>query len=256
MANKRHILIVTMLIAILGIAAWFVLRPDSEPIYKGKPLTYWLDERAEGSDAAVDQIGTNAIPTLLRLLNTHDSKLKLKLIQLAQKQHFINITLRPADFRRLEAKDALTRLGPLAQSAMPDLLKIYREHRPGLYDDPRGIGEIFGSMGPAAADAVPTLAHDTTDPDLQIRYVALNILGGIQTRPDVAVPTLAACLRDPSENVRVLALLNLTAYRTNAQSAVPEVIKALADPSFDVKCAAAAALRCIDPEAAAEAGVK
>ena len=64
----------------------FVLGEKSnEPVYKGKPLSRWLDEqpigyhrmpeeirRAELVEEAVRAIGTNAVPFLSRLLNTRD----------------------------------------------------------------------------------------------------------------------------------------------------------------------------------------
>ncbi len=285
--NQRRILLVLLAAAVVVAASWLLLTP-SEPTYQGKPLTHWLDGRPEEITAAVNQIGPNAIPTLLRLLNTHDSKIKLKLLQLAQKQHLIKVALQPTDFRRFEAKFAFTILGPRAQPALPALLKIYREHRPGFYDDPRGIAEIFASMGPAAAAAVPTLAQSTTDPDLIIRCSAIQTLGSIHSRPDITVPALTASLRDPSEYVRTLAAIiladfgsdacsaipeltktlsdpyvsvrnavavSLGKFGTNAQSAVPELTKALADPSPNVKHEAAIALQKINP-ASAPAAVK
>jgi hypothetical protein len=79
MAKTRRILLVSSLLAILGVISWLVLRPhDPEPIYKGKPLTYWRDcliyrtsDPSQGeANEAVQQIGTNALPTLLRMLQT------------------------------------------------------------------------------------------------------------------------------------------------------------------------------------------
>ncbi len=113
MATKRRILIISLLIAVVGIISWLVLRPhDSEPTYQGKPLTYWLKGFGSGSpdevtlkaNEAVRQIGTNAIPTLLRLLKAKDSKFKLKFIQLTSKQHLINIKWRTSGKQQLEAE--------------------------------------------------------------------------------------------------------------------------------------------------------
>ncbi len=44
MAKTRRILPILLLLAILATISWLVLRPhDPEPVYNGKPLTYWLD---------------------------------------------------------------------------------------------------------------------------------------------------------------------------------------------------------------------
>ncbi len=115
MRKSRPILFVSLLIAVFGAASWLLLSHPSEPTYQGKPLTYWLDnyafhfESTNGLAAetnainAVCEIGTNGIPTLLRLLDAKDSNFKLKLIQLAKKQRLINIKFRSAEMQHLEA---------------------------------------------------------------------------------------------------------------------------------------------------------
>jgi hypothetical protein len=266
MANQRRILPVLLLIAVLGTISWLVLRPyDPEPIYKGKPLTYWLDgflPRANSADPpsqdeaeeAVQQIGTNAIPTLLRMLRAKDSEFKLKLIQLTQKQHLINIKWRMAETQRYEALIAFTYLGPQGQSAVPDLIQIDRESRSDPKNDYRSLFDmVFASMGPAAAAAVPLLVQDTADPNYLIRWSVVQTLGKIHANSNLSVPALAKSLRDPVADVRRDAAHSLAAFGTNAQSATPELINLLFDPSPDVSAMAASALKQIDPAAATNA---
>jgi HEAT repeat protein len=262
--KSRRILLITLLIAAVGTVSWLLLRPDPEPTYQGKPLTYWLDiYGAESSDEAqlkaaeaMRQIGTNTIPTLLRMLNAKDSRFKLSIMQLAYKQHLIKINWRIAQSQNNEALIGFTLLGPQGKSAVPALIEIYNERRPGPHNDPAAIAGILASMGPAATDAVPRLVRDTTDADSMIRFIAVWTLGKIHARPDLAVPALTASLRDPEIGVRGWAPTGLGAFGTDAKSAVPDLIKALADPDSDVRNATASALKNIDPEAAAKAGVK
>ncbi len=56
--------------------------------------------------------------------------------------------------------------------------------------------------------------------------------------------------------VRVNAAFSLEAFESDAKSAVPELVHALEDIAFEVRFYAASALKKIDPEAAAKAGVK
>ena len=200
-------------------------------------------------------IGTNAIPTLLRLLNAEDSKFKLQLLQLAEKQRVINLHPKRTEFRRFEAKFGLICLGPEAKSAVPVLMEIYREHRPGPYDDPRSIAEIFTAIGPAAADAVPLLVQDTTNTDLLISCCAVQTLGEIHARPELTVPTLTMSLHGPGESIRALAAQGLAAFGGDARAAVPDLVIALSDPSSRVSAMAASALKQInrDPSAAQSA---
>jgi vesicle coat complex subunit len=111
-------------------------------------------------------------------------------------------------------------------------------------------------MGPAAADAVPRFVQDSTDTNSEIRYAAVWTLGFIHARPELAVLALASRLGDTNENVRGIATVNLAAFGSDAKSVVPELVSALTDTSPDVRARAAIALKKIDPEAAAQAGVK
>ena len=261
--KTRRYLLVTLLIVIFGITAWFLLRPDPEPIYEGKPLSYWLDGLALFGDTtrakaieAVRQIGTNAVPTLLGLFNARDSQFKLKLIRLSQKQHLVNFGLRTAEFKHLEAELGFECLGSLAKSAVPGIIETYNEHGSERTDTPELIVKITGSIGPAVADAVPGFVIDTTNNNLAIRWRAVLGLGQIHAKPELAVPALIRSLRDPVDEVRWTSASSLEAFGNDAKPAVPALLKALGDPCLGVREDAAYALQKIDPEAAAQAGVK
>ena len=260
--KSRRILLGILLIAVLGGFAWLILSQPNEPIYQGKPLSYWCEQYSASSwlyptnepdkqsETAIRTIGTNAVPTLLRMLKATDSKLKLKLFQLAAKQHLVDIKWKSAELLHYEALDGLFALGTDAHSAVPDLVEIYNERHL------LGILHLFGCMGPAAADAVPRLVQDTSDANYNVRFSALWALGNIHAKPDLAVPALIRSLHDPMDGNRARAAISLGAFGIDAKSAIPELIKVLTDPSTDVKNDATSALKQIDPEAAAKAGVK
>lgn len=275
--KPRRILLITLLIAAVGFVSWLIVCQPSEPIYQGKPLTFWCEQYADNfypdsdnelkkqAELAIRTIGTNAVPTLLRMLKAKDSKFKLRLIELASKQHLINIKWKMAEFRHGEALQGLLALGPQAKSALPTLLELYGDyehHRYVNYKD-RTIGyvystiaQIFASIGPEAVDAVPLLVQETTDSRSDVRLNAVFALRQIHARPNLVVPTLTKSLRDSTDVVRSIAASSLAVFGSDAKSAVPELIKALADPSPAVREQAASALKEIDPEAAAKAGVK
>jgi hypothetical protein len=121
MRKRVRLLLAVVLVAVIGMIAWQVLR-QSEPVYQGKPLSAWLgvcsklsldwqNSLMHPSDslfnpsfgpvlsekAAVRQAGTNALPTLLRMLLVKDSALKDRLVDLAERQHFIKIEWVKAD---------------------------------------------------------------------------------------------------------------------------------------------------------------
>lgn len=72
------------------VLVWAVVRP-AELKYNGKPLTFWLKPCIPGNETpggerelhqTMNVIGTNAIPTLLRLLKARDSRAKVNWIKL------------------------------------------------------------------------------------------------------------------------------------------------------------------------------
>src|SRR5579872_267517 len=103
MKTRNRILILGVVIIALAGFAWLVLKPH-EPVYQGRPLTVWLEAyfnsmsatpdkrdlvQLQNQSAAISRIGTNGIPTLLRLAQAKDSAMKSKLVLLARKQTFI-----------------------------------------------------------------------------------------------------------------------------------------------------------------------
>ena len=70
------------------------------------------------------------------------------------------------------------------------------------------------------------------------------------------MPALAKLLSDTNINVRYAAARGIQHFGTNAHQAVPALVLSLRDSSSGVRYAATDALKAIDPEAAAKAGVK
>jgi len=88
--KRGRVIVATVLVAIIvagGVA--YSLR-SSEPIYQGRRLSAWLQDvgsaypvEANQAREAVKEMGTNALPTLIRMLGTRESFLKAKLRQLS-----------------------------------------------------------------------------------------------------------------------------------------------------------------------------
>jgi HEAT repeat protein len=126
-----------------------------------------------------------------------------------------------------------------------------------------------------------------------IRNNAVFALGQIGAQPAMVVPALTRCLEDPFDNTRANAANALAVFKKDARSAVPALLKLLAreqtnstvisgtpgnfntvwgtpppapgraaaralfgSANIDVLGPTTAALKAIDPEAAAQAGIK
>jgi hypothetical protein len=174
-----------------------------EPIYEGKPLSFWLD-RSSGyvptSDnemygyyrtktcEALCYSGTNVFPILLHLLDAQDSKFKILLMKTLQKQHVIKIHFKSAGEQRAQGILALVLMRSAAKPALPELIKLYKKHNDSTdFYDRSFIANTFCAIGPDARDAVPVLLPDTTNSNYWVQDAAVNALKHI----DPEAPTKA-----------------------------------------------------------------
>ena len=118
--------------------------------------------------------------------------------------------------------------------------------------------------GEASRAAIPTLLVALKDSDEEVRYSAADAL--TSNAPELAkragadaarVPALARRLQThPFAFGRQSAAQELSKLGVQAEPAVPALLSALNDPDGDVRESAAKALKVIDPEAAAMAGLR
>ena len=192
MRPQVSITIAFVLATLTGVFAWQSL-PVREPVYKGKRLSIWLDTyrkyglagvetwqvrlEQQEADEAVRQIGTNALPTLLRMLRAQDSTLKVRFMDLAAKQHFIPIKYTSAEERRYRACCAFGVLRAKARSAVPVLIQIAHENP--SHDSRCYALAALASVGPSANEAMPFLLECVTNADGMVGVYAANALKAI-----------------------------------------------------------------------------
>jgi hypothetical protein len=267
MGKKRRILLAASLVVLLGGLAWWLLRPR-EPSYQGKSLSVWLEdyrlitEENYGSGyryspqtiEALRNMGTNAIPTLLRILWMKDSPLKARLMGFLDRHAWMKIKLSPASDKNFAACEAFRVLGVEARTAVPELVRDF-ETNPSA-DSQSADAYALGCIGPAAADAIPSLLRGLTSTNLPVRVDTAVALGHIHGKPEAVVPQLGRLLHDSNPVVRWCAAYALQDFGTNAISATPDLIAMLSDTRQANREIATNALKQIDPETAAKASVK
>jgi hypothetical protein len=297
---RKTLLAVLVVVAALGGFAWLAL-PPSEPVYQGKPLSFWLQGYDSGrynftqifrpsptfteADEALGQIGAKAIPILLQMLQERDSGWNVMIARLLRRQLLVNIKFSTSP-RNMTALSAFSVLGPEASNAVPRLIKIFKtDPSPFLQ---QAVPVILGYIGPAAEPAIPALLRGVTHTNEIVRNDAIFALWRIHAKPALVVPALIKCLNDPDIFVRAQAARALGAFGKDGQPAVPALLElARREPSRrndrwlvkildntivssswagrptpssgdgpDVGDLANQALKQIDPQAAAKAGVK
>ena len=173
-----------------------------EPTFQGRSLSGWLEEgfpypNQEGcddaeTDNAVLQIGTNALPTLLRLLQARDSDTKLRVVGLLQKQTFVKVRHTPDYILNGRAACAFRLLGPKARSAVPALVEIC-DRNISFYSQFYTF-KALGYIGPAARDAIPALVKWATNSGCLVRLDAIEALADIHAEPQRIVSALTNVL--------------------------------------------------------------
>jgi HEAT repeat protein len=262
MPKRVHIALACLFLVVAGLLLWKGLR-EREPRYNGITLSEWLgppvytgplnymdlQARTDASVKAVRQIGSNAVPALIRMLRAKDSAFADRLRNLAGR--FIRIRHLSAFEWNQRALRGFSLLGARAESAVPSLIDIANQDASSRAKC--DALQALGLIGRPARPAVPTLLQWATNADSELRLNAIFALGRIHTAPDSVVPALTNALHDTSYPVRVHALIALEQFGPEARLAVPALLEFL---KTDTTTRAASALKAIDPEAAARAGVR
>jgi len=194
------------------------------PLFAGKSIdgfTRQLNSHDAGaSNQAYAALNTQIIPRLVDQMfhDTNDSRLRLSLVETLNKIPGVQIQFIEAKNRRIGAANAL------------------------------------GMIGPPAKAAVPFLVQALKRPDLDLDEAAIRALGGIHSDPEVIIPLLIPYLADNELNDEAATALGN--YGSLAKAAIPNIVPLLTGRGKDARGAAIYALKKIDPEAAAMAGVK
>lgn len=145
MRKIRAAVIAALVIVLLGALSLVLLGwGEREPVYQGKPLSYWLSdfwpgrnptpEKLEQDKLAVRRIGTNAIPILLRWISAKDSSIKEKMVTWIYEHPWMPFRIRSSLDKNMLAVTGFSILGkPQASSAIPALIEFVR----------RGVGDQF-----------------------------------------------------------------------------------------------------------------
>src|SRR5437868_3068840 len=229
-----------LLVAIAGVIVWQVLRLR-ELVYKGKPLSVWLqsygpDRDSPEVDDAVRTMGTNVIPALLGMLRAEDSQIEVTLAALG-------FRYTPAKTQHLRAQKGLSALGADASNAVPALIEIYKQNTSPAAR--QAAANSLVEIGPAAKTAIPALIKSAASTNSDVRAFALYTLGRMALESELVVPVLIKGLRDPDREVRNNAAFGLGALAFmggDAKSAITSLVETLKDTHPSARASAAMAL--------------
>lgn len=240
MRKRRVILLAVAVIAVLGGAIlWETIRPPAvpDPVYAGHPLSFWLDPTAAGNASVAaanfqlfqQSLDSNAVPYLVHALKTHHVG-----------------TLRTAYDRLYGHFPAWLKL----HMPDPNEAALVRNQSCAYLSDEKS----------AARPAIPELIRELQGVDYPaIRASAAGALGNIANRADkpVVQALLLVTTKETDPLLRGNAVWALANIANSEDKQVVEALVAMAtnDPDYKFRPVAGAALRHINPEEAAKAGV-
>ena len=293
--NKRAIIALVALLVLAFAVSISCLRRVGEPVYQGKKVSQWFGEIAyQGNGVAHNDpgvqalvaMGPDAVPYLMEQFSVSDSRLRKFVIATGQKFSWLKVHPMSESERHLRAYVPLMLMGPKAEPAVPELLRLmqatnfqsrldafqllgYIHGQPelavpvlmGFLDAWEKNQRLFaisalGKYGEAAVAAAPQLRAFLESEDKETRMRAAIALMGIGDSIDRALPVIGSILNDPNAPNRYGLLHAVGELGEKATSIVPLLIEASKDESSPTRSAVIDALKRIDPNVAARAGVR
>jgi HEAT repeat protein len=219
-------------------------------------------------------LGSNSIPHAVALLK-HDSPTVRRAaawgLGSLRRQSAAADQAIPALIEALADKDrqvrfftalSLGNMGPDASNAVPALTKVVAS--PGIgpatndFIYLRAAAAVaLGKIGPAAATALPTLKAALQEPNSYLRGQTAVAIWRIDSDADTALPVLLQEMPGTNEHDKWNWIIALGEMGPRAKEAVPQLQKELEeDREKWILSYVTNALKSIDPEAAAKAGMK
>lgn len=211
---------------------------STEPSYRNKKLTAWLDDLdtldlAQWTQAAeaVRAIGTNALPTLANQLRAKDSLFRRRLIDLCETYPVIVLT--PAEARHETALEACRILGPAASLLTPEIVRFFSNNR-----RTKAV-KVLVAIGDRATEPLEKVLAGG---DESARAGAAVALGSIARQPQSAVAALTDRLQDSKAETRMAAAWALGRFGASAKSAAAKLSLLTNDSAANVREQAKVAL--------------
>jgi HEAT repeat protein len=306
MKKGSRILLILALAAFVALLGFFVLKPH-EPYSGGRPLSSWLKQLDDGDTQngvswspwaphrsekqaqaaeAIRLIGSNAVPNLLVALTNREPNLRVKMLKLLAKQHWIKTPLPPTNHMHRAAALAFDVLGPTAKDAVPDLVGILKNPMSAGSDDQKNATIALAAIDPEGRDALIRLvssnqwcgtcaiwglaSHHVAVPSDVIELLISNVksntngqgaisgwaLGEFRQDAEHTIPALIKGFSSKDKGTRWGAAYGLKLWGTNATSAIPTLTEGLKDPDSTIRDYARNALKEIDPKGTGANGQK
>ncbi len=229
MRKWSRVVVAILMVAVAATITWAAVenRPPPEALYQGKPISYWLQyQNPNVIHAMCSLMGTNALPTLVRLLDAQDGP-----TQRAYRAVWSRIPLglrlrlpKPIDSNhvRYQALFALQQIKPIPEAAVPKVIRIMTTDKDMAFRiSAAGVLRFSGPTNEVVTRALVSALSDTNEAvRTDVAYI-----WDVKRDPTIAVPAFIKLLHDRSPEVRALAAMTLGRYGASARLALPELLR-------------------------------
>ncbi len=262
--SRTTVLLVPLAVALAAVL-WVVLQPrEHEPTYQGRTLSQWLitaidcrysytdAAKAKQSTNAVHQIGTNALPWLVRWLDCKIPKWRDKMFDRLPMQTFAHPRLArpllgPAATRLWLSVTGFEILGEEAAPAVPALIALAGNWE--SENKSQGVLLALSQLGNSGATCLVSVVTNSSIPTRQ-RTTAAMLLALSSGRPRTnltwAIPALARCAGETQLSKAVTDALDALAKQS--PSVTPKLFEACSSTDAMTREGATNALRLIAPQ--------
>jgi hypothetical protein len=163
---------------------------------------------------------------------------------------------------RVRATISLGRIGRAASNAVPALIPLLSAREAGRGPSERvfvraNAARILGLIGPAASNAIPALTNLMVTGDSYVRVSAAVALWQITSNENLVLPVIISELPSFDKYVKQTPIDALKEMGPRAKAAFPLLVSELhCTEDAKLRGAITNALKAIDPDAAAKAGVE
>jgi hypothetical protein len=226
----------SLLLVAVGIFIWVacvVFEPfelhSLEPQYQGKKLTEWARE-IDQSDffrpaayqqhpkqnaeaiAAIQHIGTNALPAALELCRAQDPWLKVKWETWTRHYHF------PAREKHFEGCNIVWALGSVTKPIAPDLARLLKSDDQDIVAD-----AMFFTLAGAGTNAIPPLLELLKDGNSEVRL-----------RAAITLASFFNLQKPANKSNGLLIVPDIENFRAQACAAIPVLLAGLENQKLDL----------------------
>jgi hypothetical protein len=226
-----------LLIPCLAIVIGLLTLPsrEHEPQYKGQPLSHWvlLSQRAvqfDEADKAISEIGTNALPLLIKWIRYEPPPWRGKLanatLPMIQRlvQQFVPTK---REVLASASRYAFRRLGTNATASIPELTRLMRNT-----SAPQTAVRAMGALSEIGTNGLAPLISAIQDPKYPLRswaVVTIAFMPATPTSATITAPVLIQCLSDTTDpRIPPLAAMGLGKNTSAPLLAIPALTRGLA----------------------------